>query len=66
MSNSIHFEVFSAGMKAKLSPTYRRNLELSRRQDDVETRKDLNRDNQTMLPFTTRTKAYGTYSWRKR
>jgi hypothetical protein len=66
MFNSIHFEVFSAGMKAKLSPTYRRNLELSRREDHVETGKDSVQDSQTILPFTTKTKAYGTYVWRKR
>ena len=66
MAKSIQIEVISTGMKAKLSPTYRRNLELARRQDRSELMKNFNQNNQTTaLPFTTKTKAYGTYVWRR-
>jgi hypothetical protein len=58
----IQFEVISPGMKAKLSPTYRRNLELVRGQDRSESLKNLSQGNQTTtLTFTTETRAYGTY-----
>ena len=62
----IHFEVFSKGMKARLNPTYRRDLVLRRERENTESWKDIDPGNQTTaLPFTTKTKAYGTYVWRR-
>jgi len=62
----IHFEVFSNGMKARLNPTYRRELALQRERDDAESWKTIDTSQQTTaLPFTTKTKAYGTYVGRR-
>jgi hypothetical protein len=66
MITSIYFEVFSTGMKARLDPKYRRLLELGRHPELVEFRRDLSQNvRETALPFTTKTKAYGTYVGRK-
>jgi hypothetical protein len=67
MITPIHFEVFSNGLKARLTPTYRRELELQREHRSIKSRKGTDPGNQpTALPFTTKTKAYGTYAWRRR
>ena len=61
-----YFEAFSAGMKAKLDPKYRRKLELDKPPELVDFRRvTSDEDKETALPFTTKTKAYGTYVSRK-
>jgi hypothetical protein len=64
MGTPIHIEVFSAGMKARLNPTYRRDLELSRPHIKPPGRFEQGKQKAT-LPFTTRTKAFGTYVWKR-
>jgi hypothetical protein len=62
----IHFEVFSTGMKARLSPTYRREFQLNQQIGFPELLRNYDHVGQTtVLPFTTKTKAYGTYTWKK-
>jgi len=66
MITHINFEVFSPAMKARLDPTYRRPLQARQHIRNVEFWKRTNQgDNETALPFTTKTRAYGTYVERK-
>jgi hypothetical protein len=66
MATPIRFEKFSTGLKARLNPTYRREVELHQGHRSIKPRKDFDQGNQTTaLPFTTKTKAYGTYVWRR-
>ena len=66
MITHINFEVFSPAMKARLDPTYRRVLQAKQHLKNVVIRKNTSRsDHKTLLPFTTKTKAYGTYVERK-
>jgi hypothetical protein len=63
MTTPFHLEVFSSGMKAKLDVKYRRiegqNAEIA------ESRRNFNLSNQAKaLPFTQKTRGYGTYVWR--
>lgn len=63
MPKPFHLEVLSSGLKAKLDVTYRRFER--QRSDIIEFRREFGRKNHgTTLPFTTKTRAYGTYSWR--
>jgi hypothetical protein len=63
MIEPFHLEMFSPGLKAKLDVKYRR---VEREQlGIVEFRKEFNLSHHnTALPFTTKTRAYGTYMWR--
>jgi hypothetical protein len=63
MFTPFHLEVFSSGLKAKLDVKYRR-IE-GQRSEIIEFRKNSNpSSHETALPFTTKTRAYGTYVWR--
>jgi hypothetical protein len=63
MSDSFHLESFSPAMKARLDPRYRRILKEERHPEIEELRKSISRSkDETALPFTTRTRAYGTYT----
>jgi hypothetical protein len=65
MTTPFHLEEFSPGMKAKLDIKHRRNQDqqnhVSKFNADLIPRKY-----KAALPFTTKTKAYGTYDWRKK
>jgi hypothetical protein len=53
-------------MKARLDPTYRRVLQAKQHlRIDKFYQSIYPSDHETALPFTTKTKAYGTYVWRK-
>jgi hypothetical protein len=65
MITRINFEVFSPAMKAKLDPRYRRRYQPDQHPGSVEFQKSISpSDHKTALPFTTLTRAYGTYNWR--
>jgi hypothetical protein len=65
MITHINFEVFSPAMKAKLDPRYRRRVQTDQHPGSAEVQKSISRnDRKTALPFTTITRAYGTYCWR--
>lgn len=67
MIKRINFEVFSPAMKAKLGPKYRRRLQADYQPESVEFWRNVDQsDQKTALPFTTKTRAYGTYNWRKK
>ena len=67
MITHINYEVLSSAMKAKLDPTYRRVLQGEQYPKRIELRKNNGQnDHRTILPFTTKTRAYGTYIERKR
>jgi hypothetical protein len=61
------FEVFSPAMKARLDLKYRRRTQEDRHLDSTAFWRyvDLS-EPETLLPFTTKTRAYGTYNWKKR
>ena len=62
MVTHINYEVFSPAMKAKLDPTYRRVLQAKRYPRAVRFWKNTSQsDHEAVLPFTTKTRAYGTY-----
>ena len=62
MVTHINYEVFSPAMKAKLDPTYRRDLQAKRYPRTARFwKKTSQSDHKTVLPFTTVTRAYGTY-----
>lgn len=62
MDTYINYEVLSPAMKARLDPTYRRVLQAKRYPRTVRFWKNTNHiDHETVLPFTTITRAYGTY-----
>jgi hypothetical protein len=62
MTTHINYEVFSPAMKAKLDPTYRRVLQAKQHPRTARFWKNSNQINhETVLPFTTITRAYGTY-----
>lgn len=66
MITHINFEVLSPAMKARLDPTYRRPLQARQHIRNVEFWKHTNPDDhETALPFTTKTRAYGTYVEKK-
>ena len=66
MITRINYEVFSPAMKARLDPTYRRLHEMEQPPKNVELRRNNgHKDPETVLPFTTKTRAYGTYVERK-
>jgi hypothetical protein len=66
MKNSFGLEVFSPAMKAKLDPRYRRRLQEDYRPEISAFWREVDRsESKTALPFTTKTRAYGTYNWRK-
>jgi hypothetical protein len=61
------FEVFSPAMKAKLDLKYRRRMQEKRPLDCEAFWRDVDlSESKTALPFTTKTRAYGTYNWKKR
>jgi hypothetical protein len=63
MTTPFHLEEFSSGMKAKLDIKHRRNQD--QQLQIIEPRTNYGLSNyKTILPFTTKTKAYGTYNWR--
>ena len=63
MNKPFHLEVASPGLRAKLDLKYRRSQK-EKDSDIVKSR--INQiDGETALPFTTKTRAYGTYSNRK-
>jgi hypothetical protein len=63
MFTPFHLEVFSSGLKAKLDVKYRR-IE-GQRPETIECRRNFSpSSHETALPFTTKTRAYGTYVWR--
>jgi hypothetical protein len=65
MFTHINFEVFSPAMKAKLDMKYRRRLQANQQPGSNEFWRRVNQSSQkTALPFTTITRAYGTYPWR--
>ncbi len=67
MNIDIHYEVLSPAMKMKLNPTYRRSLQAEQRPKTDRFWKNASQsDHETVLPFTTKTRAYGTYVERKR
>ena len=62
MITHVNYEVLSPAMKAKLDPTYRRVLRAEERAQRARFGKNTSRNNhKTVLPFTTVTRAYGTY-----
>ena len=62
-----NYEVLSPAMKAKLNPTYLRFLQAKQHPKTVRFWKNASQnDHETVLPFTTKTRAYGTYIERKR
>jgi hypothetical protein len=66
MYNRFNLEVFSPAMKAKLDPRYRRRLQADYRPESTAFWREVEQsDNKTALPFTTKTRAYGTYNWRR-
>jgi hypothetical protein len=66
MITHINYEVFSPAMKARLDPTYRRVLQAKQHlRIDRLYQSNYPSDHETALPFTTKTKAYGTYAWRE-
>jgi hypothetical protein len=66
MITHINYEVFSPAMKARLDPTYRRVIQEEQNSEiDKLYRSVYQSDHETALPFTTKTKAYGTYVRRR-
>ena len=67
MITTIQFEEFSPGMRAKLDPKYRRLFQSGQRPESVEFPRSFSQgDQETALPFTAKTKSFGTYVWRAR
>jgi hypothetical protein len=65
MTTNVNFEIFSPAMKAKLDMKYRRRLQQDHQPAVIESWKSVSRGiRQTALPFTTKTRAYGTYHGR--
>ncbi len=65
MITPIHFEVFASGMKARLDPTYRRDIQGQQHPRCAEIQKNhAQGDKKTVLPFTTILKSYRTYAWK--
>jgi hypothetical protein len=61
------FEVFSPAMKARLDLKYRRRTQENHNFGNEAFWRDVDlSESKTALPFTTKTRAYGTYNWRKR
>ncbi|MGD9143382.1 MAG: hypothetical protein PVG61_06010 [Dehalococcoidia bacterium] len=62
MSTRINYEVLSPAMKTRLDPKYRRTLQAKShpRSDRFWKNPGLS-EHDTVLPFTTKTRAYGTY-----
>jgi hypothetical protein len=66
MITHINYEVFSPAMKARLDPTYRRAIQEEQQFGIDKLDKSIcQSDHETALPFTTKTRAYGTYAWRR-
>jgi hypothetical protein len=66
MITKIHYEVFSSAMKARLDPTYRLFTPTNQHLESVKSSGNNNQiGTKTVLPFTTKTRAYGTYPSRK-
>ena len=66
MITHINYEVFSPAMKARLDPTYRRVIQAEQHSEIAKLYKSIyQNDHEPVLPFTTKTKAYGTYVWRR-
>jgi hypothetical protein len=62
---NFNFEIFSPAMKAKLGMTYHRRLQTEHQPGAIESWKGIGGNNgRTALPFTTKTRAYGTYHGR--
>jgi hypothetical protein len=62
----IHYEVFSSAMKARLDPTYRLFDPAFQHPESVKASDNHNQTGtNTVLPFTTKTRAYGTYPSKK-
>ena len=62
MDKPFHLEVISPGMRTKLDMKYRRSFQASRESASVKLKRDLSEGKcKTALPFTTKTRAYGTY-----
>jgi hypothetical protein len=66
MITKIYYEVFSSAMKARLDPTYRLFDPTYQHPESVKSSDNNSQTGtKTVLPFTTKTRAYGTYPWRK-
>ena len=66
MSTRINYEVLSPAMKAKLDPKYRRVLQAKSHPKNIRFWNNPTRNNgDTVLPFTKKTRAYGTYADKK-
>jgi hypothetical protein len=60
MITKIHYEIFSPAMKARLDPTYRLFDPTYQHPEGVKSSNNQT-GTKTVLPFTTKTRAYGTY-----
>jgi hypothetical protein len=66
MITKIYYEVFSSAMKARLDPTYRLFAPPNQPSGNVSSSGNHSQTEiKTILPFTTKTRAYGTYPSRK-
>lgn len=66
MTTRINYEVLSPAMKTKLDPKYRRVLQAkSHGRNTRFWENPSKRNGDTMLPFTKKTRAYGTYAEKK-
>ena len=66
MVTQIYYEVLSPAMKAKLDPAFLRFLQAEQHPKSARFWTNTGQGNhETVLPFTTRTRAYGTYIDRK-
>ena len=64
MITHVNFEMYSPAMKARIDPVYRRALRAEQQPKNVKFWKKTSRnDRKTVLPFTTKTRSYGTYAW---
>jgi hypothetical protein len=65
MMTNFNLEIFSPAMKAKLDMKYRRRQYVEHQLEAVESWNGIGGNNgRTALPFTTKTRAYGTYHGR--
>jgi hypothetical protein len=67
MATQIYYEVLSPAMKVKLDPKYRRVLQAEQHPKSNRFWNNVSKNNhESVLPFTTKTRAYGTYGESKR
>ena len=64
MITHVNFEVYSPAMKARIDPIHRRARQAGQQPKSDKFWKNNSRsEHKTVLPFTTRTRSYGTYVW---